>query len=60
MSIEDRLKATAKNIEGKVQEAVGNVTGDPGDKADGKAKQAEASAQHSVEDVKDSIKRIID
>ncbi|MEH1814228.1 MAG: CsbD family protein, partial [Nostoc sp.] len=29
MSIEDRAKAFAKNVEGKVQEAVGEVTGDP-------------------------------
>ena len=28
MAIEDRVKATAKNIEGKVQEAVGEITGD--------------------------------
>jgi uncharacterized protein YjbJ (UPF0337 family) len=32
MSLEDRAKATGKNIEGKAQEAWGNVTGDPEDK----------------------------
>jgi len=60
MSLEDRVKATAKNIEGKVQEAVGNVTGDPEDKAEGKAKQAEANIRHTTENVKDKIKKIID
>lgn len=42
MSTEDRLKATAKNVEGKIQEAIGEVTGNPQDKAEGKEKQAEA------------------
>lgn len=60
MSLEDRVKATAKNVEGKVQEAVGDVTGDPQTKAEGQAKQAEAAGQHTVEDVKDNVKKIID
>jgi uncharacterized protein YjbJ (UPF0337 family) len=60
MSIEDKIKATAKNVEGKVQEAVGNVTGDPKDQAEGKAKQAEAQVRHAVEDVKDEVKKRMD
>jgi uncharacterized protein YjbJ (UPF0337 family) len=56
MSTDDRAKATGKNIEGKAQEAWGNVTGDPQDQAAGKAKQAEAEARHAGEDVKDNIK----
>ncbi|MBD0262967.1 MAG: CsbD family protein [Hassallia sp. WJT32-NPBG1] len=60
MSIEDRAKATAKNVEGKAQEALGNVTGDPEDKAEGKAKQAEGEVRHGVEDVKDNVKKAID
>lgn len=60
MSIEDRANATAKNIEGKVQEAVGEVTGDPKDKAEGQEKQTEAQVQHSVENAKDEIKKAID
>jgi uncharacterized protein YjbJ (UPF0337 family) len=59
MSIEDRVKAAAKNIEGKIQEAVGEVTGDPEDKTEGKAKQAEAEARNAVENVKDKAKEII-
>lgn len=60
MSTEDRAKATAKNVEGKVQEAAGKVTGDKKDQAAGKAKQGQASAQHAAEDVKDSVKKAID
>jgi uncharacterized protein YjbJ (UPF0337 family) len=60
MSIEDRAKATAKNVEGKIQEGIGKVTGNPEDEAAGKAKQAEAKVRHSVENVKDDVKRAID
>jgi uncharacterized protein YjbJ (UPF0337 family) len=60
MSLEDRAKATAKNIEGKAQEAKGEVTGDRKDKAAGQAKQGEANVRHGVEDAKDSVKDAID
>lgn len=60
MSTEDRAEATAKNIEGKAQEMMGEVTGNASDKAEGKAKQAEAETQHAVEDVKDAAKKMID
>ena len=60
MSMKDKAKATAKNIEGKVQEAVGDLTGDPKTQAEGKAKQAEAKVRHAVEDVKDQAKEMIE
>jgi uncharacterized protein YjbJ (UPF0337 family) len=60
MSSEDRAKATAKNLEGKAQEAMGEVTGDPEDKAEGRSKQGEAKARHAVEDAKDKVKKAID
>ena len=60
MSLKDKAKATAKNIEGKVQETVGNITGDPQDQAEGKAKQAEAQVRQSVENVKDGAKKAVD
>lgn len=56
MSVEDRAKATAKNLEGMAQEALGNVTGDPKDKAEGQMKQKEAQVRHGVEDIKDDVK----
>jgi uncharacterized protein YjbJ (UPF0337 family) len=58
MSIKDRAKATAKNVEGKIQEAVGNMTDNPKGKSEGKAKQAEAKVRHTTEDVKDEAKKI--
>jgi uncharacterized protein YjbJ (UPF0337 family) len=60
MSTEDRAKAVAKNVEGKAQEALGNVTGDPEDKAEGKAKQAESKVRHTGENLKDEVKKAID
>jgi uncharacterized protein YjbJ (UPF0337 family) len=60
MSLKEKAKATAKNIEGKLQETVGNITGDPQDQAEGQAKQAEAKVRHSVEDVKDEVKKAVD
>ncbi|MBD2181376.1 MULTISPECIES: CsbD family protein [Oscillatoriophycideae] len=60
MNLEERAKATAKNIEGKAQEALGNVTGDPEDRAEGKMKQAESEARHTKEDIKDKAKEIVD
>ncbi|MEM8506082.1 MAG: CsbD family protein, partial [Cyanobacteria bacterium P01_D01_bin.1] len=55
MSIEEKAKATAKDIEGKVQEAAGDATDNTEAQAKGKAKQAEASATKTKENAKDSI-----
>jgi uncharacterized protein YjbJ (UPF0337 family) len=60
MSIENRVKATIKNVEGKLQEVVGEVTGNPDDKIEGQAKQSESKVLHVVENAKDEIKRVID
>ncbi|MEW6493550.1 MAG: CsbD family protein [Cyanobacteriota bacterium] len=60
MSLEKRVEATAKNLEGKVQEAVGELTGDRKQTIEGQVKQAQASAMHVQEDLKDEAKRIID
>jgi len=60
MSVEERAKAAAKNIEGKAQDAMGNVTGDIQDQVEGKAKQVEANARNAKEDIKDEVKKNID
>ncbi|MEA5488970.1 MULTISPECIES: CsbD family protein [Pseudanabaena] len=60
MSLENRAKATAKNVEGKVQETVGDLTGDTKNQSEGQAKQAEAKLRHTAEDVKDEVKKVID
>jgi len=48
-----RIKADAKQFEGKTQESIGKVTGNQGDRLAGKGKQAEAKVRNTVEDVKD-------
>lgn len=58
MSIENRVEAAAKNIEGKIQEVIGDLTGDPKQKAEGQAKQAEAEIRHTAENIKDELKKI--
>lgn len=60
MSTDNRAEATTKNIEGKIQEAVGEVTGNPRDKAVGRAKQREAAAEHTVENLKDDAEEAVD
>jgi len=60
MGLDDKAKNAGKNIEGKAQEAFGDVTGDPEHKAEGKAKQGEAEVRNAGEDVKDKIKKAID
>ena len=56
MSFEKDMKATAKNKEGKAQETIGNITGDKKDQLAGKAKQAQASGEHAVEDLRDAVR----
>jgi uncharacterized protein YjbJ (UPF0337 family) len=60
MSLQDKAKAAAKNVEGKVQEAAGDLTDNHEAKAKGKAKQAEAKVSQRVEELKDDAKDIID
>jgi uncharacterized protein YjbJ (UPF0337 family) len=55
MSIENRVKAAAQNVEGKAQEVAGAVTGNSEDEAAGKAKQAVAKVRDGIENVKDDI-----
>jgi uncharacterized protein YjbJ (UPF0337 family) len=52
----NRVEAITKNIEGKAQEAIGNITGDPKDQIMGKAKQLESQAFNAAEDMKDKMK----
>lgn len=55
MSIEDRAKAAAQNVEGKGQEAIGKVTGSSQDEAAGQAKQGAAKVRDGIEDAKDKV-----
>jgi uncharacterized protein YjbJ (UPF0337 family) len=60
MSLEKRLEAIAKKVEGKVQEAVGELTGNEKQQIEGQMKQVQASAMQAREDLKDKAKKIID
>lgn len=60
MSLEKRVKATAKNLEGKLQEVAGELMGDEQQKAEGQIKQMQASAMHTKENLKDKVKKIVD
>jgi uncharacterized protein YjbJ (UPF0337 family) len=39
---------------------VGNVTDNPKDQAEGRAKQGEAKVRNKIEDAKDEVKKAID
>jgi uncharacterized protein YjbJ (UPF0337 family) len=58
MSIEERAKAAAQNVEGTGQEVVGKVTGSADDEAAGKAKQTAAKVRDGVEDAKDKVAEV--
>lgn len=51
----ERSKALGKDIEGKTQEMMGNIKGDPKDRLMGKAKQVESTMRNKTEDIKDSM-----
>jgi uncharacterized protein YjbJ (UPF0337 family) len=56
-TLKDKAEILAKDIEGKLQEAKGSVTGDPVDKVSGEVKQATAALDSKIEDVKDNVKK---
>jgi len=55
-----RAKAIAKDAEGKTQEAMGKVTDNKKDEFQGKAKQAEAQARNTFEDLKEKAEEVVD
>jgi uncharacterized protein YjbJ (UPF0337 family) len=59
MKLKGRAKAVTKNLEGKAQEAKGKATGDRKDQVAGKAKQVESQARNVIEDVKDSVRDLL-
>jgi uncharacterized protein YjbJ (UPF0337 family) len=60
MGIQERVEATAKELEGKSQAALGELTGNEKDIIEGQAKQLQAKAIQAKEDLKDAAKSIID
>ena len=55
-AMSNRADAVAKDSEGKLQSAYGDLTGDTGSKVKGQAKQVQASAMNTAEDMKDAAK----
>jgi uncharacterized protein YjbJ (UPF0337 family) len=53
MQLQGRAKAVTQNIEGNVQESMGEVTGSLSDQMAGRAKQLESQVRNTVEDIKD-------
>ena len=52
---ENRVEGTMKNLGGKVQDAVGGLTGDTGTQARGKVNQAAGTAQDTYGSALDTI-----
>jgi uncharacterized protein YjbJ (UPF0337 family) len=52
----DRFEGTARNLGGRVQEGIGNLTGDAKTQAEGMYNQAAGQAQEAVGQVSDLIK----
>ena len=58
MSLEDSIKAAAKDAEGRVQAAAGALTGDEAMQAQGEAKQVQAQVMHAAGDLKDKAQQV--
>jgi uncharacterized protein YjbJ (UPF0337 family) len=54
----NKADAAAKDAEGKLESALGELTGDAGHQLKGKAKQVQASAMNAAEDLKDGAKTV--
>lgn len=52
----NKIDAAAKDAEGKLEAALGELTGDTGHQLKGKAKQVQASAMNAAEDLKGSAR----
>jgi uncharacterized protein YjbJ (UPF0337 family) len=57
MSLEDKIKATAKDAEGRLQAAAGDLTGDDQMKAEGQAKQVQAQLMDAAGSLKDKVQQ---
>jgi uncharacterized protein YjbJ (UPF0337 family) len=56
----DRIEGSAKQMKGKVKDAVGNLTGDSKMQAEGKADRAEGKVQNTVGGLKDKARDALD
>jgi uncharacterized protein YjbJ (UPF0337 family) len=54
--MQDQIKGTAQEIGGKIQDAVGGLTGDSGTQAEGKLRQAAGKFQQSYGEALDNVR----
>jgi uncharacterized protein YjbJ (UPF0337 family) len=54
----NKADAKAKQVEGKLESAYGELTGDTGHQVKGKAKQVQASAMNAAENLKEGTKSV--
>jgi len=58
MTLEDKIKATAKDAEGRLEAAAGAITGDGQLQAEGEAKQIQADLMNAAGSVKDKLQQV--
>lgn len=59
MSLEDKIKAAAKSMEGKLESAAGELTGDNQMKVEGELKQVQANVMDAAADLKGKAQNVI-
>ncbi len=52
----DRIEGSAKVVKGKIETAVGKITGDAKLEAEGRADQVEGKMQNAIGGIKDTIR----
>jgi uncharacterized protein YjbJ (UPF0337 family) len=57
-TVDHKADAKAKEVEGKLESAYGELTGDTGHQIKGKAKQVQASAMNAAENLKEGTKSV--
>jgi uncharacterized protein YjbJ (UPF0337 family) len=57
-TMSNRIDAAAKDADGKLESAYGELTGDAGHQIKGKSKQVQASAMNVAEDVKEGARSV--
>jgi uncharacterized protein YjbJ (UPF0337 family) len=57
MGLEDTIKASAKTVEGRLQGAAGDLSGDQQMKVEGQAKQAQAHRMEAAGSPKDKVRQ---
>lgn len=57
-TMSNKVDAVAKDAEGRLESAYGEISGDAGHQIKGKAKQVQASAMNAAEDLKDGAQSV--